>query len=144
MTRKKPDTALLEQELTHEIIGSFYTVYNELGYGFLESVFANGLSLELRRRNLHVAREVPVEVQYLGQPIGRFRMDLVVDHKVLVEIKSTSTVGDADRRQVFNYLRASVLPIALLLHFGPKPDFQRFISPRLLHTTNRADRALSV
>lgn len=128
----------VEQELTHEIIGTFYTVYNELGYGFLESVYANGLSLELRRRNLHVHREVPVEVQYLGQPIGRFRIDVVVDHKVLVEIKSTSTVGDADRRPVFTYLRASTLPVALLLHFGPKPDFQRFVSQRLLHTTDRA------
>lgn len=138
MTRKKHDTTLVEQELTHEIIGSFYTVYNELGYGFLEKVYANGLSLELRRRNLHVDREVPVEVQYLGQPVGQFRMDVVVDHKVLVEIKSTSTVGDADRRQVFNYLRASALPIALLLHFGAKPDFQRFVSPRLIKTTDRA------
>lgn len=144
MIRKRHDTALVEHELTNEILGSFYAVYNELGHGFLEKVYANGLSLELRRRNLQVEREVPVEVQYLGQPVGQFRMDLVVDHKVLVEIKSTSTVGDADRRQVFNYLRASVLPIALLLHFGPKPDFQRFVSPRLLHSTDRADRAVSV
>lgn len=68
-------------------------------------------------------------------------MDLVVEGNVLVEIKSTSTLGDEDRRQVFNYLRGSVLPIALLLHFGPKPDFQRFISPRLPQST---DRALSV
>ena len=123
---------LVEESLTQEIIGAFYTVYNALGYGFLESVYANALSLELGLRQLRVQREVAVEVQYMGQPVGRYRMDLVVEDRVLVEIKSTATIGEADRRQLFNYLKASPLLVGLLFHFGPKPAFERFVSPKAL------------
>jgi GxxExxY protein len=123
---------LVEEDLTREIIAAFYTVYNALGYGFLESVYANALALELRLRNLKVLREVPVEVLYMGQRVGFYRMDQVVEGKVLIEIKSTTTIGDADRRQIFNYLKASPLLVGLLFHFGPKPAFERFTSPKAL------------
>lgn len=124
---------LVEEDPTREIIAAFYTVYNALGYGFLESVYANALALELGLRSLKVLREAPVQVLYMGQPVGFYRMDQVVEDKILVEIKSTTTVGDADRRQVFNYLKASPLLVGLLFHFGPKPAFERFISPKALH-----------
>lgn len=138
ITRKEHDktrsSQFIEQALTHEIIGGFYTVYNELGYGFLESVYANALSLELERRGLKVQRELPVEIRYLGQPVGNYRMDFVVDQRVLVEIKATESIGMVHRRQLFNYLRASTLPIGLLLHFGPRASQNRYISPRLLQS----------
>lgn len=124
---------LVDRELTHEIIGAFYTVYNALGYGFLESVHSNALSFELRLRGLGVQREKPVEVQYLGHPVGFYRMDIVVEDRVLLEIKSTAALSEADRRQLFNYLRASSQNVGLLLHFGPKPAYERFISPKLLN-----------
>ena len=120
----------IEKDLTEVVIGGFYAVYNALGYGFSEKVYANALSLELRRRGLKVEREVPVEVFYLGQPVALFRMDMIVEQRLLLEAKASATIGEIDRRQIFNYLRATILPVALLLHFGPKPYVKRFVSPR--------------
>jgi GxxExxY protein len=125
-------TKLILEDLTKEIIGAFYTVYNELGYGFLESVYLNALSLELQLRGLSVQREVPVQIQYLGQPVGLFRMDLVVNGSVLIETKSCKDIGDTERRQLLNYLRATEMQVGLLFHFGPKPKFERLISPKAL------------
>jgi GxxExxY protein len=118
---------LIEKELSYEIVGAFYTVYNGLGYGFLESVYSNAMSLELQMRNLRVEREVPVAVLYEGQEVGKYRMDMLVDGRVLLEIKSCATVGETENRQLFNYLRASRIPLAILLHFGPKPAYKRFV-----------------
>lgn len=115
--------------LTYQIIGAFYAVYNALGYGFLESVYRNALVVELRRRGLRVSSEVAVEVHYLGTAVGHYRMDLVVEEKVLVEVKAGSAINPSAKAQLFNYLRASHLPIGLLLHFGPRPIHQRLISP---------------
>jgi len=136
MNQKNPKrhdrVAWIEGDLTQEIIASFYTVYNALGFGLLESVYANALAIELRTRDLRVAREVPVEVLYLGQLAGRFRLDLVVEAKVLVECKATELLSPAARPQVFDYVRCSPYPIALLFHFGPAPKHYRFIRPDLL------------
>jgi GxxExxY protein len=118
---------LLYKDLTQEILGAFYTVYNEFGYGFLENVYKNALALELEVRNLKVRREVPIDVLYLGRTVGRYRIDMLVEDLVLVEAKSSSALGDADSRQLFNYLRASKKQVGLLLHFGPKPVFKRFV-----------------
>ena len=117
----------LHWDLTQEIIGAFYTVYNEFGYGFLENVHKNALVLELEARNLKVAREVPVELFYLGRSVGFYRIDLLVDDRVLVEVKAASAIGDSDNRQLFNYLRCSKKQVGLLLHFGPKPVHKRFV-----------------
>jgi GxxExxY protein len=121
---------LVWKDLTGVVIGGFYTVYNTLGYGFSEHVHSNALTFELRRRGLTVQREVPVQVFYAGEPIALYRMDMVVEGKLLVEIKSSANVAEIERRQIFNYLRATDLPLALLLHFGPKPDVKRFISSK--------------
>ncbi|MGH7680051.1 MAG: GxxExxY protein [Gemmatimonadaceae bacterium] len=117
----------LHWDLTQEVIAAYYTVYNELGYGFLESVHKNALVVELQARNLIVRREVPVELFYLGHSVGLFRIDMLVADRVLVEVKSSSAIGDSDNRQLFNYLRASKKAVGLLLHFGPKPAFKRFV-----------------
>jgi GxxExxY protein len=119
---------LIFGDLTARIIGSFFRVYNALGYGFLESVYAAALSLDLRNQGLRVEREVPVEVYYLGQPIARYRVDMLVEQKVLIEIKSCAQVGMTERRQVYNYLRSTRIQLALLLHFGPDPKYYRVIS----------------
>jgi GxxExxY protein len=131
MTRKGPDRVpLLEREVTGEIIGAFYACYNELGYGFLESVYRRALATECRLRGLHVAEERPIEVVYKGVSVGVFRSDLVVENRVIVEIKSTSTLHPTDKRQLLNYLRATRLEVGLLLHFGPEPKFHRFANYR--------------
>ena len=118
---------LIHEELTREILGAFYTVYNELGYGFLENVYKNALCIELEVRKLGARREVPIEILYLGTGVGTYKMDLLVDDRVLVEVKATSSITEADNRQLFNYLRASKLQVGLLLHFGPKPVAKRFV-----------------
>jgi GxxExxY protein len=133
MKRNGPDRpALLERRLTGEIIGAFYDCYNELGYGFLESVYRNSLTNELRCRGLVVEPEAPLEVSYRGVPVGYFRLDLLVERRVAVELKSTLILGPTDQRQLINYLRAAGLDVGLLLHFGPEPKFHRLVSPRVL------------
>ena len=131
MERRRPD-ALIERELTGQIIGAFYECYTSLGFGFLESVYRKALATELRYRNLKVAEESPLEVNYRGIPVGRFRLDLLVEGRVAVELKSTLILGPTDQRQLINYLRAAHLDVGLLLHFGPKPEFHRLVSPRVL------------
>jgi GxxExxY protein len=116
---------LIEFRLTQSIIGAFFDVYNHLGYGFLEHLYARALEQELISRGHTVSREVAVRVWYKGMELGIQRVDMIVDGKVLVETKSTETLPRTAGRQVFNYLRATKLAIGLLLHFGPEPCFRR-------------------
>jgi GxxExxY protein len=74
--------------------------------------------------------ETPIDVYYRGVVAGRFRLDLVVNKRVVIEIKSASTLGPTDKRQLLNYLRATRLEVGLLLHFGPEPKFYRFVDYR--------------
>jgi GxxExxY protein len=115
---------VIEKELSYKIVGGFYAVYNDFGYGFLENVYANALALELETRDLKVQREVPVEICYLGKPVGLYRIDMLVNGRVLVEVKSCAAIGEANNRQLFNYLRASRLQVALLLSLRAKARLQ--------------------
>lgn len=124
---------LIYGELSEAVIGGCYVVYNALGFGFLESVYASALSLELRRRGLSVAREVLTQVYFLGQPIATFRLDMVVNEKLIVEIKASKLLVEPDRKQLFNYLRATDYQVGLLLHFGPKAHFERLVSTQKPH-----------
>ncbi len=111
--------------ITRGIIGSFYEVYNELGPGFLEAVYVEALSLALRAEGLSVYRELPIKVFFRGQVIGRFRADVVVNGKVLVEIKALPRLEPIHGAQTLNYLRATALEVGLLLNFGRRPQFRR-------------------
>lgn len=119
--------ALIKGQLTEGIVGAFYHVHTGIGFGFPEHIYANALAVELDRRGLSVTREVPVEVVYAGVTVGRYRLDMIVDGAVLVEIKSTRTLTTADERQLLSYLKATDLEIGLLLHFGPSAAFKRFV-----------------
>jgi GxxExxY protein len=118
---------LLEAELTQSIIGAFFEVYNNLGFGFLEHIYVMALERELIARGHYVDREVAVRVMYKGEKLANQRIDMVVDRRVIVETKSTLELHKAARRQVFNYLRATNLEVGLLLHFGPVAAFYREI-----------------
>ena len=134
MTRRRPDgTDLVESELTRKIIGAFFACYNELGYGFLESVYRRALTAELRARGMRAEEEVPIEVCYKGIVVGSFKLDLLIEDRVIVEAKATAALGIADRRQLINYLRATNLEVGLLLHFGPEPRFARCINAKQLY-----------
>ena len=119
---------LLQEGVTRRILRAFYSVYNGLGFGFMESVYARALTLEMLALGLTVAREVPVEVIYRGAIVGSFRVDLLVDSCVVVELKATRALASTDAQQLLNYLRGTRLEVGLLLHFGPKPAFKRLIS----------------
>lgn len=125
---------LIEERLTHSVIGAFYEVYNTLGYGFLEHLYKNALERELRARGHQVGREVYVIVTYKGEELGRQRIDLIVDNVLVVEIKSTQSLHDSATRQIYNYLKATNLRVGLLLHFGPKPNFHRIVRRTPRHT----------
>ena len=131
---------LIEQQLTHSIIGAFFDAYNALGFGFFESVYIMALERKLSRRGHHVGREVWVPVFYKGEPLCKQRCDMVVDEKVIVETKSTFDLSETAPRQVYNYLRATNLEVGLLFHFGPKPRFYRVIYRNALR---RADSKTS-
>ena len=122
---------LVEEQLTHSVIGAFYAVYNTLGFGFLEQVYMMALERELRARGHAVGREVYVPVCYDGVEIARQRIDMVVDERLVIEAKSTRDLHKSAARQVYNYLRATRLQVGLLLHFGPEPAFYRLV---FLHT----------
>jgi GxxExxY protein len=125
-------TELLHGDITGEIISAFYAVYNELGFGFLESVYVRALAIELFQRRMNVAREVPVTVYYKGVTVGTYRADLVVSDTVVVEVKAGEQTTDQDRPQLINYLRASGKEVGLLLHFGPKAVLKRVIHTKKL------------
>ena len=123
-----PRQQLLEENLTRSVIGAFYEVYNTLGFGFLEHIYVMGLERELVARGHQVTRELGVMVRYKDADLAFHRMDMVVDGKVIVEVKSSLKLHEAYARQVFNYLKATRLEVGLLLHFGPEARYYRIIS----------------
>ena len=118
---------IAEHQTTRRIIGAFYYVYNRLGHGFLESVYHKALGNTLVRAGLHVVREAPVRVLFEDTVVGEFRADLIVEHRVIVEVKAVERLIPAYDAQVLNYLRASHLPVALLLNFGPRLQYRRLV-----------------
>ena len=118
---------LIEGELTGSVIDSFFEVYNVLGYGFLEHVYIAALEREMRSRGLRPAREVGARVDYKGEDICSFRLDMVINEKLIVEVKSTELLPPTSLRQLCNYLRSTQFEVGLLLHFGPEPKFYRRI-----------------
>ena len=118
---------LIEESLTHSVIGAFFEVYNNLGYGFLEHVYVMALERELIARGHRVAREAGVQVFYKGDHLAEYRLDMIVDQKLVVETKSTHELHKSANRQVYNYLRSTNLEVGLLLHFGPEARFYRIV-----------------
>jgi hypothetical protein len=124
---------LVEPELVHSIVGGFYAVYNYYGYGFAEGVYAGALECELKARGHRVAREVSIAIEYWGRRVAWQRLDLLVDSKVIVEMKACEVLPRVARQQLLNYLRATPFQVGLLLHFGPRPAFERFVDTRPRH-----------
>jgi len=118
---------LLHGQLTDRIIGEFLQVHRELGPGFLESVYSKGMTWALYDAGLAAKREVPIAVHFRGRKIGSFRADIVVESVVLLELKVGEQLDPDCEATVLNYLRATRLELALILHFGPKPKVKRLI-----------------
>ena len=112
-------------DVTAKIIEAFYTVYNALGYGFLEKVYENAMVIEMRGLGLDVVPQAAIEVYYAGVQVGQYNADLLVDHQVLVELKAAPALLPEHEAQLLNYLKATPYEVGLLLNFGPKPQIKR-------------------
>lgn len=118
---------MLHKELTGQIINSFYQVYNTLGYGFLEKVYENALQVELRKQGFTCTTQYPINVSYEGMVVGEYFADLLVEKKVILELKVSEDLNRAHGLQLINYLKATSIEIGLLLNFGKTPRFRRKI-----------------
>jgi len=115
------------ENTTRIIIGAFYETYNALGPGFLEKVYEKALMIELKERGLRVHSQCPVVVHYKGQCVGDYIADIVVEDKVICEIKAVRELHPEHEAQLLNYLKATRMKVGLLLNFGPKPEIMRRI-----------------
>jgi GxxExxY protein len=131
---------LIDEPLTRIVIAAFFAVYNKLGYGFLENVYVGALEHECRKRGLRVEREVPIAVYYDGIIVGTYRADLLIEGRLVVEVKACSNPHGKYARQLLNYLRCTNLELGLLLYFGEKPAMRRFIHRNGLKEHHRPER----
>ena len=117
----------LHQDLTERIIKCFFKVYNTLGYGFLEKVYERAMMIELAEEGLSACSQYPIEVYYKEQSVGDYSADIIVNEKVVLELKAVEHVVEEHELQLINYLKATDLEIGLLLNFGKKPEVRRKI-----------------
>ena len=113
------------KSLTEKIIGIFYRVYNNLGYGFLEKVYENAMMIEFKRDDISAVSQYAIKVFYEGEIIGEYFTDILVDDKVIVEIKAVRSIAIENEAQLLNYLKVTDKEVGLLLNFGPTPEIKR-------------------
>ncbi|MBC7652622.1 MAG: GxxExxY protein [Deinococcales bacterium] len=116
---------LIHQEITDKILKSFYNVYNTLGYGFLEKIYENSLIIELSENGLTTLQQVAIPVYYHEKQVGNYFADLLVENKVVIELKACESIISEHEIQLLNYLKATNFEVGLLLNFGAKPEFKR-------------------
>jgi GxxExxY protein len=119
------DEKYLHSDLTDKIIGCFFTVYNQLRYGFLERVYENALKYELEKKGFKVEPQKRIEVFYDGIRVGEYYADLLVNDLIIVELKAADELCLEHSFQLLNYLRATSIEVGLLLNFGKTPRFVR-------------------
>ena len=112
-------------EITNLIIRTFYNVYNNLGYGFLEKFYENAMIIELRKLGLKCTKQHPISVYYDNTIVGEYFADIIAENCVILELKAAENFCDEYECQLVNYLKTSDIEIGLLLNFGKKPEFKR-------------------
>jgi GxxExxY protein len=131
-------TTYLHSELTSAVINAFYSVHSELGFGFLEKVYENALAIALRERGFHVVQQAPIPVWFHRQKVGEYYADIIVDEKVILELKAAESLVPEHEKQLLNYLKATEIQVGLLLNFGRQPEVRRkiFETARKQHITH--------
>jgi GxxExxY protein len=119
--------SMLHKEITEEIIKAYYAVYNELGYGFLEKVYQNAILEELKTKGFEVEAQKKILVHYKEKIVGEYYADIIVNNKVIIELKSCETLLQEHEIQLLNYLKATEIEVGLLLNFGKRVAFKRKI-----------------
>jgi GxxExxY protein len=122
--------AIIEKDLSYKIFGCGLQTWKELGYGFVESIYSRALEILLTEAGLLVEREVPVDVVFRGRVVGKHRLDMRVERRVILEIKSTERLADVAKKQLRSYLKATNLELGLVLHFGLQLNCERVLGPR--------------
>jgi GxxExxY protein len=112
-------------EITKSIINAFYNVYNKLGYGFLERVYENAMMIELKKLGLNAVKQQAISVYYDDELVGEYFADIIVDNKVIIELKAAETICSEHECQLVNYLKSTDIEVGLLLNFGKKPEIKR-------------------
>ncbi len=127
---------MLHGELTEDIIGAFYTVNNSLGFGFLEKVYENALMIELKKYGMNAEQQKPLSVYYNGKIVGEYFADIIVNDRVILELKTVEKILPEHEAQLLNYLRATNIEVGLVLNFGRKAQFVR-----KYYTNDRKERS---
>lgn len=120
---------IYEKELSDKIIGCAFEVYNTLGNCFLEKVYENAMMVELRSHKIDVTNQAPLQVYYKNQIVGNYFADILVQDKIILELKVTSHLENIHKAQLLNYLQASKIKVGYLLNFGhlERLKFQRLV-----------------
>ncbi len=120
---------IVEMELSYAIVGEAYKVRDELGTGFLEKVYENALIVALREIGLRVEQQVPIEVRYHGQMVGTYFADLIVEGRILIEVKVAERISRAHLAQTRNYLQATGLKLGIVINFNKeRVDIERVVN----------------
>jgi GxxExxY protein len=127
MAQKKNQFEGKYSDLTGIIIGAFFQVHKELGYGFSEKVYENALTIVLREQGLNVKQQVPIKVYFHNQVVGEYIADMIINDVVLLEFKAAQKLNDDHAAQLLNYLKSTEIEVGLLLNFGPQAEFRRKI-----------------
>ena len=115
----------IHSEITGKILKSFFNVYNAIGFGFPEKVYENALSIELKKAGLSCEKQKPISVYYDNEVVGSYFADLVIEEKIIVELKAVEAIIEQHEIQIINYLRATNMEVGLLLNFGVQPQYKR-------------------
>ncbi|MBN1632768.1 MAG: GxxExxY protein [Ignavibacteria bacterium] len=117
----------IHQELTEKVIKYYYKIYNTLGFGFLEKVYEKSLILELTKNGIFFEKQKPIKIYYDSEIVGDYIADIIVENKIILEIKATEILKEEHELQLINYLKATQIELGLLLNFGKVPEIRRKI-----------------
>ena len=112
------DRKLVHEELTYKLIGLSMQVHTTLGYGFLEKVYENALMVLLRNNGIQAEQQAPIPVLFEGEKVGDYYADILVEHKVVLELKAADSIAGHHRAQLLNYLKATGFRVGIILNFG--------------------------
>ncbi len=121
-------TKILHQELAYQIVGLAMQVHTRLGNGFLEKVYENALMVLLRKAGINAVQQAPITVLFDGEPVGTYCADILVENKIILELKTVSEISDSHKAQALNYLKATGLNLAMVFNFAnPRMEYQRVV-----------------
>ena len=119
---------IVYKDLSYKIIDLAFEVHNELGCGFLEKVYENALMILLDREGVPARQQAPADVYFQGKVVGQYFADILVDNKLILELKTVDSISDVHKAQVLNYLRATGLKLGLILNFAkPRLEYKRLV-----------------